>query len=419
MFLISLILVLNLQISYINIIIQNSFNMNNTANTSSQLSFIFAHDTNETPAKDEDEFFCEDFDLMFDKYLADAINKEFEESEDDDDGEDVDIDFGEGNDTDDSDDDDLDDDDLDDDFDLSDDEFMMGSDTSVKVEILPPIDNPRKELNKLIGCKEIKERIDQLIHLSRYNKMILKEDPKAKPHALSLHGLFIGRPGTGKTTVCKIYGSLLRKAGILSRGHVVVAGRSTFVGNYWGDEEKAVRTLIEKAQGGVLMIDEAYQLNSNHQSDPGKMVIPLFMQALADETKRDFAVILCGYKDEIDSLIALNPGLPSRFPNVFEFPEFSFGELLDITRMRIKEYGYHFTPNAWAKYKDVLSQAYAVRNAKTWGNARYVANLLERIYMNHANRCVRNKTRGSRLFTITQADIQPFDPPKAPKRMGF
>lgn len=419
MFSISLILVLNLQISYINIIIQNSFNMNNTANTSSQLSFNFVPDTNETPATDEDDFDTQEFEQMLEEYMKNEhINDDEDTEAPDDDGEYLDIDFGGGAgiiDTDDN----FGEEFLTDEPDLPEDEFMVGGGNTVKVEILPPIDNPREELNRLIGCKEIKNRIDQLIFLSRYNKMIRNEDPKAKQHALSLHGLFIGRPGTGKTTVCKIYGSLLRKAGILSRGHVVVAGRSTFIGNCWGDEEKAVKALIEKAQGGVLMIDEAYQLNSNHQSDPGKMVIPMFMEALADEKKRDFAVILCGYKDEIDSLIALNPGLPSRFPNVFEFPEFSFGELLDITRMRIKEYGYHFTPNAWAKYKAVLAQAYAVRNAKTWGNARYVANLLERIYMNHANRCVRNQTRGPRLFTITQADIQPFDPPKAPKRMGF
>jgi hypothetical protein len=168
------------------------------------------------------------------------------------------------------------------------------------------------------------------------------------------------------------------------------------------------------------MIDEAYLLNSGHPNDPGKMVIPLLMDILADEDMRDIAIILCGYKDEMLRLIDLNPGLDSRFPNRFEFPDFSIDDLLEITRRRIKDYGYRFTPLAWRKYRGIVSSAYEARDPKNWGNARYVANLLEHIYLCHARRCVqlRNPDR-QHMLSITAADIQPIAPPQKKKRVGF
>ena len=189
-------------------------------------------------------------------------------------------------------------------------EIEQNQNLSVKVEILRPIANPREELDKLV-----------LVKLTSYNKMMRELCPTVKQHKVSLHSLFLGRPGTGKTTICKIYGSLLRQAGALSKGHVVVCDRSTFIGTLWGDEERSTRQVIDMAKGGVLMIDEAYLLNSSNPHDPGKMVIPLLMNILADESQRDIAVVLCGYKDPMQKLIDLNPGLQSRFPNKFEFPD--------------------------------------------------------------------------------------------------
>lgn len=408
----------------------NTASLSKKSDNPAQLSFDFG-DTSDLEGYDEFEKMLNEFiKEEYEKVIANKADTDNDDEEDDDTDEMDD-------DTDETDDDDDDDDDtdieLDDDTDEKDmeeelfgytgepdeDGFITGNGNFVKVEVLPPLKEPEKELNKLIGCKNVKQRIDELIRLTRYNERRRKIDPNAKQHNVSLHGLFIGKPGTGKTTVCKIYGSLLHKAGVLSKGHVVMANRSTFVGNCWGDEEKAVKALIEKAEGGVLMIDEAYQLNSNHPSDPGKMVIPMFMDILADEKKRDIAVILCGYKEEIASLVELNPGLHSRFTNTFEFPDFTFDELLSITLLRIKEYNYHFTPTAWEKYKNVLAQAYAIRNPRTWGNARFIANLLERIYVNHATRCIEKKIPDKRLSALTLADIQSIDVPKAPRRMGF
>ncbi len=299
-------------------------------------------------------------------------------------------------------------------------EIEQNQNLSVKVEILRPIANPREELDKLVGCSEIKQRMDELVKLTSYNKMMHELCPTGKQHKVSLHSLFLGRPGTGKTTICKIYGSLLRQAGALSKGHVVVCDRSTFIGTLWGDEERSTRQVIDMAKGGVLMIDEAYLLNSSNPHDPGKMVIPLLMNILADESQRDIAVVLCGYKEPMQKLIDLNPGLQSRFPNKSEFPDFTIDELLEITKLRIKEYNYTFTTEAWEKYVSILSAAYQTRDPQSWGNARFIGNQLERIYIQHASRCVKQQSNGkSMLFSLIPEDIVPIEVPRPRIKIGF
>ena len=333
--------------------------------------------------------------------------------------------------------DDLEDDEEDDDDELALDEFLEDSldadhvsfpdgeveqnnNISVKVEILRPIPNPREELDKLVGCADIKRRMDELVALTRYNKMMRELFPNGKQHEVSLHSVFLGRPGTGKTTVCKIFGSLLRQAGALSKGHVVVCDRGTFIGTLWGDEERSMRQVLEMAKGGVLMVDEAYLLNGKHENDPGKLVIQLLMNVLADETQRDIAVVLCGYKEPMMKLLDTNPGLLSRIPNKFEFTDFTVDELLEITKRRIKDYDYRFTAPAWEKYSRMLAQAYQVRNPETWGNARFVANQLERIYIQHASRCVRQQPNDkSELLLLTPEDIVPIEIPRQKTKIGF
>ena len=296
-----------------------------------------------------------------------------------------------------------------DDYDMNDVVLPVGEieqnlNVSVKVEILRPITNPREELEKLVGCEDIKRRMDELVALTSYNKMMQEAFPFSKQHEVSLHSVFLGRPGTGKTTVCKIFGSLLRQAGALSKGHVVMCNRGTFIGTLWGDEERSMNQVLEKAKGGVLMIDEAYLLNGKHESDPGKLVIQLLMNILADETQRDIAVVLCGYKEPMQKLLDSNPGLQSRFPNKFEFTE----------------YEYEFTPEAWDKYRDVLAQAYQQRDPQTWGNARFIGNLLERIYILHAKRCVREHPADKcQLRMLTPEDICQIEVPKPRPSIGF
>ena len=299
-------------------------------------------------------------------------------------------------------------------------EIEQNNNIRVKVEVLRPIANPREELDKLVGCSEIKCRMDELVALTSYNKMMHELFSNGKQHEVSLHSIFLGRPGTGKTTVCKIFGSLLREAGALSKGHVVVCDRGTFIGTLWGDEERSMKQVLEMAKGGVLMIDEAYLLNGNHEEDPGRLVIQLMMNILADETQRDIAIVLCGYKDKMMRMLDMNPGLQSRFPNKFEFTDFTVDELLEITRRRIKDYDYQFTAQAWEKYRGMLTQAYKVRDPETWGNARFISNQLERIYIQHAARCVKRCPKDKReLLLLTPEDIVPVEIPRPKAKIGF
>ncbi len=299
-------------------------------------------------------------------------------------------------------------------------EIEQNQGISVKVEILRPIPHPNEELDKLVGCSDIKRRMDELVALTNYNKLMREQFPNSKQHEVSLHSVFLGRPGTGKTTVCKIFGSLLRQAGALSKGHVVVCDRGTFIGTLWGDEERSVKQVLEMAKGGVLMIDEAYLMNGKNDNDPGKIVIQLLMNILADEKQRDIAVVLCGYKEPMMKLLESNPGLYSRFPNKFEFTDFTVDELLEITLQRVKEYGYKFTAKAWGKYCTILAQAYKMRDAETWGNARFVANQLECIYIQHATRCIKQRPKRKQdLLLLTPEDILPIDVPRQKTKIGF
>lgn len=305
-------------------------------------------------------------------------------------------------------------------FSTSHSDIEMNENTHVNVEILRLNQEPQLALLKLVGCDEIKRRMDELLSLGIYNNLMRKHFPDSKQHDISLHSIFYGRPGTGKTTVCKIYGALLHQAGVLSSGHVVVCDRGTFIGPLWGDEERALRKVLEIAKGGVLMIDEAYLLGGKSDRDPGRLVIQLLMNILADESQRDLAVVLCGYKEPMKQLLAVNPGLDSRFPNKFEFPDFSVEDLLRITLRRIDEYNYEFTDQAWEKYCDMLKKAYQQRDPDTWGNARFVANQLDRIYIQHAARCVHHIPKDiSQMRTITADDIQPIEVPKPRMRIGF
>lgn len=299
-------------------------------------------------------------------------------------------------------------------------EFEQNTNLTMKVEILKPSKNPQEELDNLVGCEELKQRMEELIALTTFNKRMRRAYPDKKRHQISLHSIFYGRPGTGKTTVCRIFGGLLKKAGVLKLGHVVVCDRGTFIGTLWGDEERSVQCVMEKAENGVLMIDEAYTLYGENEKDPGRNVLQQMMTTLADESKRNMAVVLCGYKEPMQKMLDSNPGLESRFPNRFEFKDFTLNQLLDITLRRVKEYGYSFSKAGWKRYREVLLMAYKTRDEEKWGNARFVANQLERIYLQHAVRCTKNRVSKRSMLILTEEDIVPIAVPRNErKRIGF
>lgn len=275
------------------------------------------------------------------------------------------------------------------------------------VEIYYPLPNAQDFLDGMTGLQTIKDKIYDYSCLAQYNR--LKKESGTPDHTLSLHAVFTGNPGTGKSTMGRIWASLLHKHGQLSHGHFILATRSSFVGTKWGMEEENLTKILTLAEGGVLMIDEAYSLVSSHPNDPGRLVLPLLLNRLADEKHRNISVILAGYPAEMEALLKTNPGITSRFPNVFEFKDFTFEELCDITLNKVKYFDYNFTPTAWTKYKKVLAEAYARKDRKHFGNARFVVNYLEQVYLQHAKRVISRNIEPSKILRLTADDIVPYE----------
>lgn len=282
------------------------------------------------------------------------------------------------------------------------------------VTILPPLPNPTVELEKMVGCDEIKRKMVDLKSLTAYNKVCFEHSPEIPVMKIFLHSLFYGNPGTGKTTMCRLYGSLLKDAGILSKGHVVVADRSVFVGDCFGDTEAILNELLNYSQGGVLMFDEAYLLEGNHPSDPNKMILPMLLSALADDNNKDFAVVLCGYKDKLDKMIDKNPGLHSRFINRFEFKDYSLDELTEIGKRYLRSYGHTFSASGLKKFREELSIA-MTGNRTTWANARSVKSMIDNTYIQRAKRFARE---GKYEREITAEDISTI-PVDTRRKLGF
>lgn len=232
-------------------------------------------------------------------------------------------------------------------------------------------------LDSLTGLASVKAKLAVYEKVVLFNGMRLE---RGLPFAsLPLHAMFLGSPGTGKTTVAKMMGVMLRRAGVLSKGHVVVRERATLMGPLYGDQEKKTLEALEEAQGGILLIDEAYQLYQPDDSrDPGRMVIETLMTALADESKRDWMLVLAGYPDRMRRMFEMNPGLRSRIPesNIYLFEDFTEPELMDIAERYLSRYDYTLTPEAREALTRRLAADYAARD-ETFGNARHVINLIQ------------------------------------------
>lgn len=238
-------------------------------------------------------------------------------------------------------------------------------------------DDPIADINALVGLKEVKDKLTAYMNMARLN--VFRKKSGLQCLDMPLHAMFLGSPGTGKTTVAKLIGKALFKMGILSKGHVVVKDRSSLVGRYYGSEEENVTKVLEEAQGGVLFIDEAYQLFAEDDTrDPGKNVINSLMTALSDTSNRDWMLILAGYPEPTLKLFEINPGLKSRIPetNRYHFADFSADELFQIATNYLSSYQLSITPEAEAALKDVLKKDYDSRD-DTFGNARHAVNLIE------------------------------------------
>ena len=260
-----------------------------------------------------------------------------------------------------------------------DDDDSMGDDDDLDDSLLTQHSslNTQDKLDQLVGLESVKNKVERYAITAQFNRRrMLAGLPETQ---MPMHSMFLGSPGTGKTTVAKIIGQKLHEAGVLSKGHVVVRERSTLIGQYYSSEGENTLKALEEAQGGILFIDEAYQLfQPQDPRDPGRFVIETLMTALADESNRDWMLILAGYTKPMRRMFEINPGLSSRIPesNIILFEDYGEDELMEIAHRYFDTNKYCLTEEATEKLRANIANACASRN-ESFGNARYVMNLIQ------------------------------------------
>ena len=229
------------------------------------------------------------------------------------------------------------------------------------------------ELDELIGLGKIKTRVrDYLNAVKLAGRRMELGLPTNLPR---LHMAFLGNPGTGKTTVAEIIGKVLASWGILSGGRVIRTEKSQMVGQYIGETEFKMRNLLERAHGNILFIDEAYQLVEGGEKDYGRIVMNSLLTELGKDNL-DMVVILAGYTAPMKRLLESNEGIESRFPNVFNFEDYTTEELVEIGKLMIRKQGFTLTPGAEANLRAIVEEE-AGKPSPHFGNGRFVSNLLQ------------------------------------------
>jgi SpoVK/Ycf46/Vps4 family AAA+-type ATPase len=239
------------------------------------------------------------------------------------------------------------------------------------------VESPYEKLDRLIGLDALKVEMRSLFKFVKMQQYRMKKG--LPPVPIQLHAVFTGNPGTGKTTVAKIYAELLKECGILKRGHLIVASRADFVAGYVGQTAGKTKKKIREALGGVLFIDEAYSLFSSTTGDFGKEVIDTLVDEMTKHNE-NLVVVLAGYPHEMDLLLESNPGLRSRFKKFFLFPDYSPEELLEIMAVYANSFQYHLTGEA----KVLLLQKMDEESFK--GNGRFATNMVDEMIQAQASR---------------------------------
>ncbi|MGI6021322.1 MAG: AAA family ATPase [Lachnospiraceae bacterium] len=244
----------------------------------------------------------------------------------------------------------------------------------------PEID-PMDELEELTGLESIKHDVKELIAYVKVQKMRSEKGLKSVP--VSLHLVFTGNPGTGKTTVARIIAKLYKKIGVLSKGQLVEVDRSGLVAGYVGQTAIKTGEKIKEAKGGVLFVDEAYAL-AKDGDDYGQESIDTILKAMEDN-RDDFVVIVAGYTEPMKKFIDSNPGLRSRFNKYINFEDYSIEELIAIFNSYCRKYEYSVGEEDLERIGNLIK----LRKAKSDGNfanAREVRNMFEEIITNQARR---------------------------------
>lgn len=267
-------------------------------------------------------------------------------------------------------------------------------------EEIPPkekIEDLLAELDSYVGMDAIKAEVRSLINMVQVYK--LRREHNLPTTDMSLHMVFSGNPGTGKTTVARIMARIYHSLDILSKGQLVEVDRSGLVAGYVGQTALKTQKVIEKAMGGVLFIDEAYALNGKSENDFGQEAIDTILKAMEDH-RDDLVVIVAGYTELMDRFIHSNPGLESRFNRFLEFEDYTTEQMVAIFKMQCKKGCYVLAQGTEELVRDFIAEESA---DDSFGNARGVRNLFEHILVAQNNRL-------AKLEKVTRDDLMQIMP---------
>ena len=258
------------------------------------------------------------------------------------------------------------------------------------------------ELDSLVGLEGVKEEVRRIVNLAKVNEARRAQGLKVPP--MTYHMVFTGNPGTGKTTVARIVARAFRALGIAKGGQLVETDRSGLVGRYAGETAVKTNEKVDEAIGGILFVDEAYQLASSESDDYGKEAIATLLKRMEDDRDR-LIVIAAGYTDEMRDFLDANSGLRSRFSKTIEFADYTAGELAAIFRSMAKKNEFALAPDLDAGLDAAMAKLTAKRD-RTFGNARFVRQLFEDATGRQANRLAESGDLGEEaLKTLTLADL--------------
>ena len=267
----------------------------------------------------------------------------------------------------------------------------------------PDLDELMGQLEALVGLENIKKDIKSLINLIKVRKLREQNDLPVAP--MSMHMVFMGNPGTGKTTVARLVGGLYAAIGALEKGQLVEVDRSGLVAGYVGQTALKTQEVIKSALGGVLFIDEAYSLSSGGENDFGREAIETILKAMEDH-RDDLIVIVAGYTGPMEKFIHSNPGLESRFNKYFFFPDYNGEQLMAIFRNQCKKNGYVLSEEAEKAAVALFTDLYENRS-DNFGNGRDVRNCFEDMVVRQSNRVAQldNPTKED-LMAVLPEDLQ-------------
>lgn len=265
------------------------------------------------------------------------------------------------------------------------------------------VDELLEELNSMTGLDSVKKDITNLVNLLKIKK--LREENGMKQPSVSLHLVFSGNPGTGKTTVARLLANIYKGLGILSRGQLVEVDRGGLVVGYIGQTAVKTNEVIQSALGGILFIDEAYTLTAGKgENDFGQEAVDTLLKAMEDH-RDDLIVIVAGYPDLMEQFLSSNPGLRSRFNKFIKFEDYSGEELMNIFESMCSKQEYKLDPEA-RKYASEYWTERALNHDETFANAREVRNFMESAISKQATRIVSmDNIDVATLETLTKDDL--------------